>query len=232
MKDRVFSSGGRTSDRVDCWHRLVGLFFRLLYQELSWCYDLVAWLVSFGQWRAWGRTALSHLTGEMVLELGHGPGHLMLDLIEQGFQPVGLDLSPQMGRLAQRRLRHAKADSPLVSGYAEVLPFPNHTFDSVVATFPTAFIVNTATLSEVSRVLRPVGRLIVVLDARLTGRDPISRTIEWLYRITGQRGTGCGSDWETEFLHAGLVARVDHVQMKHSVVWILIAERTMPDDRD
>ena len=83
----------------------IRLFFRLLYHELAWMYDLVALAVSFGQWKAWGRAAIPHLCGPRVLDMAHGPGHLLAAMTRTGLSPVGLDLSPQMGRIAQARLR-------------------------------------------------------------------------------------------------------------------------------
>ena len=74
----------------------LGFFFRQLYNELACTYDLVAWVVSLGQWKAWGRTAIPHLPGKRVLELGHGPGHLLVAMAERGLTPVGLDLSLQV----------------------------------------------------------------------------------------------------------------------------------------
>ena len=215
-------------NRGGLWARLLRFGFRLLYRELAWSYDLVAWLVSFGQWRAWGRTALSYLPGGRVLELGHGPGHLLVALTEGGLRPVGLDLSPQMGRLARRRLRRAGQTPALVCGRAQRLPFPAAAFTGVVATFPTPYILDPATLAEVARVLRPEGRLVIVAGARLSGRDPLSRLVEWLYAITGQRETL--DDWEAPFAAAGLVARRVQVEMRRSQVWLLIAERATRGD--
>ncbi|NIV35557.1 MAG: class I SAM-dependent methyltransferase, partial [Anaerolineae bacterium] len=40
------------------WRASLRLFFRLLYNQCAWVYDLVAWVVSLGQWNAWGRTAI------------------------------------------------------------------------------------------------------------------------------------------------------------------------------
>ncbi len=136
------------------WWTFLRFFFRQLYNELACTYDLVAWVVSLGQWRAWGRTAIPHLPGKRVLELGHGPGHLLVAMAERGLTPVGLDLSPHMGRLAQRRLRRAQSSIPLVRAQTQDLPFSAGCFDSAVATFPTEFILNLATLREVARVLR------------------------------------------------------------------------------
>ena len=136
------------------WGTLLQLFFRLLYNELAWTYDLVAWCVSLGQWRTWGRTAIPYLRGERVLELAHGPGHLLAAMAGVGLEPVGLDLSAHMGRLAQRKLTRRGVAVPLVRARAQVLPFRDGCFDSAVATFPTEFILDLATLQEAARVLR------------------------------------------------------------------------------
>ncbi|MGD1994820.1 MAG: hypothetical protein PVI59_16625, partial [Anaerolineae bacterium] len=61
------------------WWAFVRVFFRLLYNQCAWTYDLVAWVVSLGQWNAWGRTAMPHLSGGRVLELAHGAGHLLVE---------------------------------------------------------------------------------------------------------------------------------------------------------
>jgi len=211
--------------------RLIGCGFRLLYHELAWSYDAAAGLVSLGQWRAWGRTALPHLVGERVLELGHGPGRLLVELTKQGFRPVGLDLSPQMGRLARRRLRRNGQAAPLVRAPAQRLPFSDGAFDSLVATFPTAYIVDPATLTEAARVLRPGGRLIIVLGARLSGRDVLSRGIEALYRITGQREVVDENEWQPLFGAAGLSVRAVDVRLPHSQVSLWVVERANQDDR-
>jgi ubiquinone/menaquinone biosynthesis C-methylase UbiE len=201
--------------------------FRLLYREMAWIYDAVAWLVSFGQWKAWGRTAIPLLVGEDILELGHGPGHLMKTLYENGLRPVGLDASPQMVRIARRRLRRAGLPAPVLRGEAQCLPFPAEAFESVVATFPTAYIVELCTLREIARVLRPGGRLVVVMGSSLTGDDPLTRFVEWLYRITGQRPAGDGADrgWLiTAFSRAGLWAQLTEVEMDRSQVHLIIVE--------
>jgi ubiquinone/menaquinone biosynthesis C-methylase UbiE len=208
---------------------LVRAGFRLLYHEFAWSYDLVAWLVSCGQWQNWGRAALPYLVGEHVLELGHGPGHLLVTLAQEGFQPVGLDLSPQMGRLARRRLRRSRLALTLVRGRAQRLPFAACTFDSIVATFPTPYIVEPATLAQVVRTLRPHGRLVVVTSAQLKGSHPFVRFIEWLYVITGQREVLDG--WEAPFTGAGLALRQVSAEIGRSQVWLLIAEPATPDDR-
>jgi ubiquinone/menaquinone biosynthesis C-methylase UbiE len=159
-----------------------------------------------------------------VLELGHGPGHLLIHLDQQGFAAVGLDASPQMVRLASRRLARAGRPTKLVQAQAEALPFAAGVFDSVVATFPSAYVMDPATLAGVSRVLRPEGRLVIVIGARLCGHDPLSRFIEWLYQVTGQR-TGAGAaEWKAAFDAAGLIGRLAEVDLARSRVTVLFAE--------
>ena len=206
------------------WWAFVRLFFRLLYNEFAWTYDLVAWVVSLGQWTAWGYTAISYLRGERVLELAHGPGHLLVAMTERGLVPVGLDLSRHMGGLARRRLWRAGLTTPLVRARAQELPFRDRCFDSAVATFPTEFILHPATLRETTRVLRSGSRLVVVAWARLSERDPLSRLIGWLYRVTGQ-GKPLPSDGEEVVVEAGLVPRTEWERVGRSDVMIVVAEK-------
>lgn len=214
------------------WWAFLRLFFRLLYNEFAWTYDLVAGVVSLGQWAAWGRTAIPHLRGERVLELAHGPGHLLVAMAERDLSPVGLDLSPHMGRLARRRLRRVGQAVPLVQARAQALPFRDGCIDSVVATFPSEFIVDAATLREVARVLahpepatgRLGGRLVVVACSLLGGRDPLSSFIRWLYRITGQGEPppGFGEDVAVE---AGFVPRTVWERVGRSDVMLMVADK-------
>ena len=169
------------------WWALLRLGFRLLYHEMAWGYDLVSWIVSLGQWRDWQRVAMGYVCGPRVLDLAFGTGNLMLDWHAAGIRSVGVDLSPQMVRIAARKLRARALPLALTRGRAQALPFVDKAFDGVASTFPAEFILERATLKEVIRVLRPGGCFVVVVGVCLTGRDPLSRLIEWLYTITGQR---------------------------------------------
>jgi ubiquinone/menaquinone biosynthesis C-methylase UbiE len=214
------------------WWAFVRLCFRLLYNELAWTYDLVAWTVSWGQWTVWVRSAIPHLRGKRVLELAHGPGHLLVAMAEQGLAPVGLDLSPYMGRLARRCLRQAdltvqsglRQAVPLVQARAQVIPFCSQCVDSVVATFPTEFILDPATLPEITRVLCPGGRLVIVAWSRLCGRDPLSHFIGWLYRVTGQ-GEPFPGLGEELLATVGFTPRVVWERIGHSKVMLIVADK-------
>ncbi|MFQ6102031.1 MAG: class I SAM-dependent methyltransferase [Anaerolineae bacterium] len=206
------------------WWTFLRFSFCLLYNQFAWTYDLVAWMVSLGRWEAWGRTAIGYLRGERVLELAHGPGHLLVAMVERGLAPVGLDLSPYMGRLAWRRLRGAGLSVPLVRARAQTLPFCDGCFDSAVATFPTEFILDSATLRETARVLQPDGRLVVVAWARLSEHDPFSRFIGWLYGVTGQ-GEPVPGGSEAILVEAGFAPRTVWERVGRSEVMLVVAQK-------
>jgi len=206
------------------WRVLIAFGFRLLYNELAWLYDPVSWLVSLGRWRQWQRTALPYLPRQgRVLEVGFGPGHLLVDLAARGCQPVGLDLSRAMLRQARRRLRREKLSLTLCQGRASALPFSAHAFDAVVLTFPTPFVYDPDWIRHLVRVLRPGGRLVVVEHTRFTRGDPLAHSLEWLYRITGQRGPT--STLPNLLQTAGLTAWRETVDVGGSSVGLILAEK-------
>lgn len=122
-----------------------------------------------------------------VLELAHGTGDLQTDLQQAGYQVIGYDLSTQMGRIAQRKLKRQGLTSRLVQGRAQQLPFGDGRFPAVVVTFPTPFIFERETLLEVHRVLARDGVLVAVVSGTFTGGGVIKMVLEFAYRITGQR---------------------------------------------
>ncbi len=171
--------------------RLIRWAFAHFYREFAWTYDTVALAVSRGQWSAWGRTTLPYLRGS-VLELGCGTGDLQRALMRQpnASQAAGLDASPQMLAITRRKLTAAGQSGRLVRAVAQALPFSPTSFDTVVATFPTEYIIDPATLAELRRVLRPGGRFVAVLAASFSSDGLYQRLIGLLYRLTLQRSPG------------------------------------------
>lgn len=173
---------------------LIRFSFRLLYNELAWSYDLVSQLVSQGEWPRWQRASIPFLRGPRILELAFGTGDLLLDLMEHQYLVAGIDLSPAMVRIAARKLRRAGRPLHILRARAQALPFEQASFDAVVATFPTPFILDPNTRAEVWRALVPSGRWVIVDQGQLTGSDIWSSVLNWAYRVTGQRQQGDLSD--------------------------------------
>jgi ubiquinone/menaquinone biosynthesis C-methylase UbiE len=223
---------------------LLRFFFRLLYHQFAFTYDLVAATVSFNRWKNWVQSVIPFIEGDRILEMGHGPGHLQRILRSRGLLAVGIDESAEMGRLAKRNLARAgysqiqtassrpsrkpaqldiaytKVD--LIRGIAQALPFPDEAFDTIVATFPTEYITESATLTEVKRCLVKGGRL-VVLPVAL----PKNPFLDWLFRVTHQSPVEAldivKSNLKQPFVTAGFTTEIKTLDQKSGILLVVLA---------
>jgi ubiquinone/menaquinone biosynthesis C-methylase UbiE len=143
--------------------------------------------------------------------------------------------------MAGGRLRRAgESRVPLVRGRAQALPFGEEMFDCVLSTFPTDFLLMAETLGAVYGVLRPGGRYVVVIAGFMAGSGPLVRFLEWLYRVTGQRGGGEEQAslleesplWlraKERFETAGFAARLERVKLEGSEALVIVAEKVIGD---
>jgi ubiquinone/menaquinone biosynthesis C-methylase UbiE len=169
---------------VGLWYRFVKFAFRRFYNEFAWTYDLVSRIVSRGRWYHWQRAALPELRGSRVLELAFGTGNLLWDMVAEGYQCVGIDLSPYMVHITARKFRRRGLEAPICLARAQELPFREKAFHSLVITFPDYFVLDPAAQEEMARVLMPGGRLIVVDGAHIPREDAWSRLLNWAFSIT------------------------------------------------
>lgn len=206
--------------------RILRLVFYLLYHPLAWSYDIVAWTVSLGRWKDWVKSVAPFIRGTKVLELGYGPGHLQRFLHSQSLYPFGLDESRQMGQLAKKRL--SQYPFKLIRGAGQNLPFANHAFDSIVATFPAEYIFETHTLAEILRTLSKGGRLVLLPIAWITGKGIHERLAAWLFQVTGQAPNHLSAQMTDHLLkpfrEAGYTVSTEIIEIRSSRVLIVIAE--------
>ncbi|HUF38801.1 MAG TPA: class I SAM-dependent methyltransferase [Anaerolineales bacterium] len=210
--------------------RFLRFAFRLLYHRLAWIYDIVAAAVSAGQWKNWVLSTVPLLpeTGR-ILEVGHGPGHLLEHLLRKGRRIAAVDLSPQMGRRARRMLRAAGLEAPLARANALALPFPPGAFDAVVATFPAEYIAERAAWVSFARVLAPGGRVVVLLGANPLGRGLLRSASRLLFRLTRQE-IKVPEDlirvrFEAALRETGLEVEFRQAEVDRSTVFLLLAKR-------
>ncbi len=113
--------------------------------------------VLFGDTRRW---VCGKATGR-VLEVAIGTG-LNLPHYPAGVALIGIELSPAMLALADRRAAELDREVDLRVGDAEALEFDDATFDTVVCTFSLCAIPDhRRAVAEMVRVLRPGGRLLL-----------------------------------------------------------------------
>lgn len=107
--------------------------------------------------------------GGRVLEIGAGTG-LNLSLYDGHVRVVAVEPEPTMVRTAAGRARRARASTAVLRGVAERLPFPEETFDAVVACYVLCSVADPSrALAELRRVLRPGGEIRVYEHVRSTG---------------------------------------------------------------
>ncbi len=206
--------------------RFLQFAFYHFYNSFAWTYDAVSAIVSLGRWREWTRAAIPHLRGARILEIAFGTGNLQLDMRAANIKPLGLDLSPNMARITRSKLRRAGFVPKLMRGSVFDLPLASESIDSIVLTFPPAFIASAQAVGEMRRVLRATGRIVVVDAGWLHQPRWIHTLLNLAFRFTGT------SDFERQRTHplraAGFSINIITVRDARSSVQILVADK---DDR-
>jgi ubiquinone/menaquinone biosynthesis C-methylase UbiE len=134
-------------------------------------YDLFAWVVTRGKEHALREKMVDLASiepGKSVLDVGCGTGTLAIAArkrVGESGKAAGIDASPEMIARARKKARKAGTDVDFRSAVIEALPFPDGTFDTVLATIMLHHLpddVRRRGIGEMRRVLKPGGRLFVV----------------------------------------------------------------------
>jgi demethylmenaquinone methyltransferase/2-methoxy-6-polyprenyl-1,4-benzoquinol methylase len=137
-------------------------------------YDLMNDLMSLGLHRAWKAFAIQIARprpGERVLDVAAGSGDLARALarrVSPGGEVWLTDLNRRMLERGRDRMLDAGVLAPAVQCDAERLPFPEGYFDCVTVAFGLRNMTRKdAALAEMTRVLKPGGRLVVLEFSRV-----------------------------------------------------------------
>ena len=177
-----------------------------IFARIARRYDLVNRILSFGQEQNWRRRGAGHLPVGTVLDLGSGTGAaapIFGDRRVIALDPVHemLSLSP----IAER-----------VVALGEALPFGDASLDGVFSAYVFRNLTSVeTTLSEISRVLRPGGRAVIVDLGR-----PRNRWLAALHRLGSAlflplAGLIAGAPAEYWYLHRSL----DRLQPPEDLYW-------------
>lgn len=153
--------------------------------------------------------ALAAAPGEHLLDVGCGPGFYVAELAEtvgESGRVTGVDSSKVMLAAAARRAE-GLANAELLVGDATHLPVPDGSFDAAFSVQVFEYIDDTnAALSEMYRVLRPGGRIVVW--------DIDWSTVSW-YSADVVRMANVLKAWESHFAHPRLPQRLG-AEMSHA----------------
>jgi ubiquinone biosynthesis O-methyltransferase len=132
---------------------------------------------------------LGDISGKQLLDVGCGDGDLAQELARRGAIVTGIDASAEM--VAAARARPAMGNAPITYEVAEAshIPFPDASFDVVVAMTILCFVGEAGPfLREIARVLRPGGRLVIGELGKRSAWAAERRVRAWLGSEMWKRG--------------------------------------------
>jgi ubiquinone/menaquinone biosynthesis C-methylase UbiE len=151
----------------------------------GWRYDLKLWFFDTFLFRGKLRELRQRTVyladlqpGEQVLDVGCGTGTLAIEAQRQvGGKGYVVGIDPGTEQIAHARAKAARRKLPIdfQIGVIERLPFPDQTFDVVLSTIMMHHLgdgLKRQGMSEIARVLKPGGRLIIADFKRPEKRQP------------------------------------------------------------
>jgi len=144
-----------------------------MFDNISHRYDFLNHFLSLGIDKGWRRTAiklLKDLKPKQILDVATGTGDFAIQALVLNPEKVtGVDISEGMLDVGRRKIRERKLEHliELQGGDSENLPFEENKFDAVTVAFGVRNFENLERgLSEIYRVLKPGGKLVVLEFSR------------------------------------------------------------------
>jgi len=208
---------------------------RAMFDRIAGSYDRMNSVMSAGLHHAWRRRAADLAAlgpGDRALDVATGTGDLALELatrVAPGGEVIGCDFSEKMlGRARAKGDGRARFEA----GNALALPYADGEFDAATVGFGARnFADLDRGLSEMARVVRPGGR-VVVLEITTPRRPPLSTFYAlWFDRIVPAVGRLAGDPDAYAYLPSsvrrfpapdGLAAAMERAGLRR-IRWVLTA---------
>ncbi len=152
-----------------------------MFDNISKDYDGLNRVISFGIDIKWRKRVVAILKKEKplsILDIATGTGDLAIALVKTGAKKIiGLDISPGMLAVGKKKIQHKNLDSTIdmIVGDSEKLSFANNSFDAITVSFGVRNFETLETgLSEILRVLKPKGNL-VILETSVPTKTPFKQ---------------------------------------------------------
>jgi demethylmenaquinone methyltransferase / 2-methoxy-6-polyprenyl-1,4-benzoquinol methylase len=150
---------------------------RAMFDRIARVYDRMNSVMTAGMHHRWRQRAAELANvgpGSTALDVATGTGDLAIELARRGAAVTGSDFAPAMLEIARRKAPGLRFEE----GDALALDHPDDSFDAVTVGFGARnFADLDRGLSEMARVARPGGR-VVVLEITTPTRPPLS----WFFR--------------------------------------------------
>jgi ubiquinone/menaquinone biosynthesis C-methylase UbiE len=161
----------------------------VVYTLLAIVYDIWTWFTESKSLHA-AVASVAIADGEAVLEVAVGTGVVFREILRRNpyGRNIGIDITKAMLRRTRRKANGCNVPFGLSVGDACSLPFQDGNFDIVLNNNMLGLLPErefAPILSEMVRVLRPGGRLVIVMMLR-----PENRMARWIYQF-GAVWLGC-----------------------------------------
>jgi len=140
--------------------------FDFLYEKIlssTHFYHSFMQLSSVGQWERWEDKVFEDLTGKRVLEVGVGPGKLLLRMAKKGYDVSGIEILPNMALEARKLMRYSGYPYDIRLESVNHMSFKDEEFNCIVMTFVISEIQDLdGAIAEMKRVLKKGGKIIAI----------------------------------------------------------------------
>jgi len=140
-----------------------------MFDNISHKYDFLNHFLSLGidiRWRKKAIKLLKEIQPKQILDIATGTGDFAIESLKLNPDHVtGVDISEGMLNVGREKLKKRKLDDriTLTSGDSENLPFEDNKFDAIIVAFGVRNFENLEKgLTEMNRVLRPGGKVVVL----------------------------------------------------------------------
>ena len=139
---------------------------RKRYNRFALYYDLFEAPVEYLRFSKWRSMLFKRLKGKRILEVGIGTGK-NLPYYPKDIHITAIDISSRMLERARKRAEEIDIEAELLEMDAQRLGFPDHSFDTVLATFVFCSVPDPILgLKELHRVCNPDGKLLLLEHMR------------------------------------------------------------------
>lgn len=171
------------------------------------------------------------LTGRRILDLGSGMGGTSVAMARAGAFPLAYEYNRAYCEITKLRAARYALDLPVLNGAGEALPFATASFDLAICWDVLEHVQNPELLiSELARVVRPGGRVLITAINRFAWRDPHYHLplLNWLprplaeaiigWRGRSKRGAGFTDRQKLSEMHYYTLNEFRHLATRHGFV--------------